>query len=114
MGRTLLDVTDLVEFLHRGPGARSIDQQRRLGDLERQHRRVDAIRAQVLIDTLREFRVEQVVRRQIHREAEVIAAIVDLPEAPDATTEHQVGELLDQAGVLCDPDELRRRDHAAD
>ena len=68
----------------------------------------------MLVDSLGEFRVEEVVGRQVHRQPEVVAAVVDLAEMADATVEHDIGELLDQPRVLSHPDELGRWHDAAD
>ena len=75
---------DLVELVDGGSRARRVDEQRRLGDLEREHRRIDAVRAEVLLDALGELRVEQVVGRQVDGQPEVVPAVVDLAEMADA------------------------------
>ena len=103
-----------MELVDRGAGTRRVDQQRRFGDLEREQRRVDGVRAQVLLHAIGQPPIEQVVRGQVDGESEVVPAIVDLAQGRDPAVQHQVGELLDQSGVFGDAHELCCRDHTTD
>ena len=63
----------LVEPVDGGAGAGCVDEQRRLGDLQRQQRRVDVVAVEVAHHPFGQQLVEQVVRGEVDGQAEVMA-----------------------------------------
>ena len=99
---------EFVELLNRRTRAGRLEEQRRLGDLECERSGVHAVLRQIPGDSSREVRIQEVMRREVHRQREVVTAVLEVAQFDDALCEHGVGQLLDQTRVLGDSDEVDR------
>ena len=94
-------------------GAIGVGHDRALGELELERRRRDAVRAQAARDVVGQAAVEQAARGDVHRDAQVQAAVAPLADLGERLVEDVHRQRVHEAGVLGVPDEARRQHEPA-